>query len=205
MQASRDEPGEVGHVDEQVGADLVGDLAEAREVELARIRRPAGHDHLRPLLAGDPRDLVHVDHAGLAVDAVGDDLIQASGGVELHAVREVAAVGELEAHQLVAGLQQRVVDGDVRLRAGMRLHVDVVGAEQRLGAVDRELLGHVDELAAAVVAAAGIALRVLVGQHRALGLEHRHRHEVLGRDHLERPLLAVELLGQDLSDLGIDL
>ena len=103
------------------------------------------------------------------------------------------------------GLQQRVVDGDVRLRAGVRLDVGVLGAEQRLGAVDRELLGHVDELAAAVVAPAGIALGVLVGQHRALRLEHRHRHEVLGGDHLERALLAIELHDEDLGDLGIDL
>ena len=34
MQPGGDEPREVRHVDHQVGADLVGDLAEAREVEL---------------------------------------------------------------------------------------------------------------------------------------------------------------------------
>jgi hypothetical protein len=42
----------------------------------------------------------------------------------------------------------------VGLRAGMRLHVRVVGAEQLLGAVDRELLDLVHHLAAAVVALA---------------------------------------------------
>ena len=61
---------------------------------------------------------------------------------------------ELEPHQRVAGLQQRVVDGGVRLRARVRLDVGVLGAEQRLGPVDRELLGDVDVLAAAVVALA---------------------------------------------------
>ena len=65
----------------------------------------------------------------------------------------------------VARLQQRVVDGRVGLRARVRLDVRVLGAEQRLRAVDRELLDHVDELAAAVVALARIALGVLVGQH----------------------------------------
>ena len=58
-----DQPGEVGHVDHQQRADLVGDLAEAREVELARVGRPAGEQQLRPALARDPRDLVHVDQA----------------------------------------------------------------------------------------------------------------------------------------------
>ena len=110
-----------------------------------------------------------------------------------------------QAHDRVAGLQQRVVDGGVGLRAGVRLDVGVLGAEQRLGAVDRELLGDVHPLAAAVVAAPGIALGVLVGQHRALALEHRAGHEVLRGDHLERALLALELAAQDLGDLGIDL
>ena len=90
----------------------------------------------------------------LAVDLVGNDLVQAPGHVLLHAVRQVAAVGQREAHDRVAGLQQRVVDGRVGLGAGVRLDVRVLGAEQRLGAVDRELLGDVDELAAAVVARA---------------------------------------------------
>ena len=63
VQAGGDEAREVGHVDHQQRADLVGDLAEAREVELARVGRPAGDDQLRLALARDPRDLVHVDEA----------------------------------------------------------------------------------------------------------------------------------------------
>ena len=102
------------------------------------------------------------------------------------------------------GLQQRVVDGGVGLRAGVRLDVGVLGAEQRLRAVDRELLDDVDVLAAAVVALAGIALGVLVREHAALALEDRLRHEVLGRDHLERALLALELVTDRLGDLGVD-
>ena len=81
----------------------------------------------------------------------------------------------------------------------------MLGAEQLLGAVDRELLGDVDLLAAAVVAAAGVALGVLVGEHRAGGVEHRLRDEVLGRDHLERLLLALELAVEHPGDLGVDL
>jgi hypothetical protein len=47
----RDEAGEVRHVDEEQGADLVGDLPEAREVQVAGVGRPARDDHLRPALA----------------------------------------------------------------------------------------------------------------------------------------------------------
>ena len=81
----------------------------------------------------------------------------------------------------------------------------MLGAEERLRPVDRELLADVDFLAAAVVAAAGVALGVLVGEHRAGSVEHGLRHEVLGGDHLERALLARELAVEHLRDLGIDL
>ena len=62
------------------------------------------------------------------------------------------------------GLSSARIDRLVGLRAGVRLHVGVFGAEQLLGAVDGELLGDVDVLAAAVVALAGIAFGVLVGE-----------------------------------------
>ncbi len=119
-------------------------------------------------------------------------------------MREVAAVWQREAHDRVARLQQRVVDRRVGLRARVGLDVDVLGAEDRLGAIDRQLLGDVDELAAAVVAPARIALGVLVGQHAALAVEDRLGHEVLRGDHLERALLALELVLDGVGDLGID-
>ena len=75
----------------------------------------------------------------------------------------------------VARLQQRHVGRGVRLRAGVRLHVRVLGAEELLGAVAREVLHHVGELAAAVVALAGIALGVLVGEDRPGRFEHGAR------------------------------
>ncbi len=120
----------------------------------ARVGRPAGQQHLRPALTGDPCDLVHVDQAALAVDLVGGDVIEPARDIDLHAVGQVPAVCKGEAHDRVAWLQQGVVDGRVGLRARMRLDVGVLGAEQRLGAVDRQLLGDVDPLAAAVVAPA---------------------------------------------------
>ena len=105
----------------------------------------------------------------------------------------------------VARFEQRHVGGVVGLGAGVRLDVGVVGAEQLLGALDRQFLGDVDLLAAAVVAAAGVALGVLVGQHRADRVEHGLRHEVLRGDHLQRALLAAQLALEDGGDLGVDL
>ena len=151
--AGRHQPGEVGHVDEQLRADLVGDPPELGEVELARVGGPARDDHLRPVLLGQPLHLLHVDAVVLAPHLVAGDLVELARHVQLHAVREVAAVGQLHAEDRVARLDQRHVDGVVGLGAGVRLDVGVLGAEQLLGAVDRELLGDVDPLAAAVVAA----------------------------------------------------
>ena len=88
------------------------------------------------------------------------------------------------------GLQQRQEHRLVHLAAGVRLDVGEAGAEQLLGALDRERLGDVDEFAAAVIAPARIALGVFVGQHRALRLEHRAADDVLGRDQLDLVALA---------------
>ena len=77
----------------------------------------------------------------------------------------MATAGQIEAHVGVGRLQEREEYRLVRLGARMRLNVGVDGAEELLHAVDRDGLDLVDELAAAVVALAGIALGVLVGQH----------------------------------------
>ena len=71
-----DQAREVRHVDHEQRADLVGDLAEAGEVELAGVGRPARDDHLRLALAGHRGDRVHVDQRRLAVDLVRRDVVQ---------------------------------------------------------------------------------------------------------------------------------
>src|SRR5665647_424369 len=50
----------------------------------------------------------------------------------------------------------------------MRLHVGGLGAKNLLDAVNGELLGDVNKFAATVVAAAGVAFGVFVGELRAL-------------------------------------
>ena len=87
---------------------------------------------------------------------------------------------------------------------GVRLHVRVLGVEQRLRAIDGELLDLVDDLAAAVVAASRVALRVLVRGNAAHGLEHRGPREVLGRDQLDLAPLPLELPADQPGDLGVD-
>ncbi|MDT4842831.1 hypothetical protein FQZ97_767460 [compost metagenome] len=193
----------MGHVDEQVGAYLVGDGAEAREVQDLRVGGEAGDDHLRLVLHCQALDFVVVDQAGGGVQAVLHGVVQLAGGRHLGAVGQVAAVGQAHAEDGVAGVQQGQVDGAVGLGAGVRLDVGVVGAEQLLGAVDGQLLDLVDELATTVVALARIAFGVLVGQHRALGFHHRRAGVVLGGDQLDVLFLALGFLLHGGEQVGI--
>ena len=61
FQARGNEPGEMRHVDHQIGADGIGDGAETREIDDARIGGAAGDDQGRLMLLGQPLDLVIVD------------------------------------------------------------------------------------------------------------------------------------------------
>ena len=126
------------------------------------IRRAAADDHLRPVLAGEVAHLVVVDELGVLAHAVVDGVEPLAGEVDLRAVGQVAAVRQAHRQHGVAGLDEGAVRGEVGARPAVRLQVGVLGAEQLLGALDAELLGPVDDLAAAVVAPAGVALGVLV-------------------------------------------
>ena len=108
--------------------------------------------------------------------------------------------------------QDRVTDighghegSGVCLRTSVGLNVDVVAAEDLLRALDRERFGNIDKLAATVVAAAGVALRVLVRQNGALRLKHSARNEILRCNHLEGLALAPQLGVQHCLNFGVQL
>ena len=204
MHARGDEAGDMSDVGEQHGAHLVGDLAERREVDDPRVGAVAADDELGPMGAGQGAHLIEVDGLGLGVHMVGHHVVGAARVVDVETVREMTAVRELHGHHRVAGLEQREERGEIGGGAGMRLHVDVLGAEKRLAAIDGQLFDLVDDIAAAVVARPRQALGVLVGEHRARRLEHRATREVLAGDELERLLLAGELRAQQLVELRIE-
>ena len=203
MAARRHEAGDVRHVDHEVGAHGVRDLREALEVDDARVGGGAGDDDLGLFGLGLLGDGVVVDALGPLVDAVGDDVIELAGEVGGRAVREVPAVVEGHAHDLVARLHERGQRRVVRLRPGVRLHVGKARPEELLGALASEVLHLVDRPAAAVVALAGQALGVLVGEWGPDCLHHRLGDEVLGRDELDRGALAAQLVAHGREDLRI--
>ena len=100
-------------------------------------------------------------------------------------------------------LAQGLVHGEVGLGAGVGLHIGIIGAEELLGPLNGDVLHHVHALTAAVVALAGIALCVLVGEDGAGGGQDSGADDVLRVDQLDVLLLAVVLGADGLSHLGI--
>ena len=73
---------------------------------------------------------------------------------------QMAAVGQVHSHEGVPGLEQRHVDGHVRLGTAVGLDVRVLGAEELDGApADGETFDDVDYLASTVVTPARDSLR----------------------------------------------
>ena len=204
MQAGGDQAREMRHVDQEDGADRIGDLAEARKIDDARIGAAARDDHLRLVLFGQAGQLVVIDALVVAAHAVGNHLIGLARKVERMAVRQVAAVRQVHAQDRVAGLKHRGIGGLIGLRSGMRLHVGVLGAEELLGAVASQVLDDVDELAAAVIALAGIAFGVLVGEDAAGGFQHGFGGEVLAGDQFQPAVLALDFVLDGFVNLGVD-
>ncbi len=112
-------------------------------------------------------------------------------------------MGQAHPENGVARFQRREKNRLVRLGPGMRLDVGEIGAEQLFRPVDRQPFDDVDIFAAAVVAPAGVALRVLVGELRALRRQDGRARIVLGGDELDVVFLPLVLGGNGSPDVGI--
>ena len=203
MLATRDQTRDVCHVDHQQRAAAVRDVGEDLKIDRPGIGRRACHKELRMVAAHQILDLIVVDAAGLRVDAVADAVVVFAGEVHARAVGQVAAAGQIHAHERVAGLQQGGVDLQIRLRAGMRLHVGVGCAEERPGALHRNVLQHVDVVAAAVIPLARITLGVFVRQDGTHGGDDGRGGDVLRGDQLDVLLLTVKFVFDAGGDLRV--
>ena len=105
----------------------------------------------------------------------------------------MAARGEIEAHEGVAGVHQGEKDALIGLAAGIGLDIGEAAIEQLAGAFDRQIFRDVDELAPPVIAPARIAFGVFVGHDRALRLEHGAGDDVFRGDEFDSVALAAEL------------
>ncbi len=116
---------------------------------------------------------------------------------------QVAPVRQRHAEHRVAWLAGREKYGLVGLRARMGLDVREFRAKELGHAINRKLLSHVDELAAAVVAFAWIAFRIFVGELRPLRRHHRGAGVVFRRNQLDVGFLATVLAADGLPELWV--
>ena len=181
------------HVDHQIGADPVGDRAKPGEIDDPRIGAAAGDDQFRPMRLGEPAlDLVEIDLRVLGADAIADR-------VEPFARQVGASRRASDGRRRRATCREwcRPADSKARNTAWFACApacgwtLAKRAAKEPSGAVDRQRFGDIDKFAPAVIAAAGIAFGVFVGQHRALRFEHRARRRC-SRWRSARSAIAVD-------------
>src|SRR5258706_4872255 len=118
-------------------------------------------------------------------------------------MRKVAARIDTHAENRIPGLEDREEDALISLAPGMRLYIRELTAEKLLDAIDSKFLGHVDNVATAVITPPWIAFRILIGENRPRCFEDRARHVVFRGDQLNFIALPNEFAGDDAGDLGV--
>src|SRR6266550_6155137 len=136
MLTACNEAGDMRHVDEKNCANGIGNLSQPRKINRARIGGCACGDHDWSHFFGLFLQRVVIDSLGLLVHAVMSDLIKFAGEICRMSVSEMTAVREVHRENFVTRLNGGEIDRHVRLRAAVRLHVQMLRTEQTLSAVD---------------------------------------------------------------------
>ncbi len=137
------------------------------------------------MLVGQPIHLVVIDPLVVLFHAVRNHFVQLSREVQRVSVREMPAMCQVQAEYGIARLHHCKIDSHVGRSACVRLHVRMVGLEQRFRPSDGQALDDIHVLAAAVIAASWVAFGVLVREDGTSGFENRAADEVFRRDELE--------------------
>ena len=177
------------HIDQKERSHRLGDLGKAFKVNVQAVSRSPGDDQFGAGLMGLALHGVVVD-GFLRVEPVTDHLEPLAAQVQRHAMGQVTTFGQAHAHDGVAWFQEGQKNRLVGRGAAVRLDVGRIGAEELACPIDGQSLGDIDVFAAAVVALAGVAFSVFVGQLRTLGCHHRGRGIVFARNQLYVVLLA---------------
>jgi len=109
--ARRHQAGHVRDIGQQIRAHLVGDGAEFRPVGRIGVGREPGNDDLGPGVERLLPDRVVVQVIGLFVDVVAGNVVDQPAPVNRAAMRQMAAVQQVESHDGVARLEQRAIYG----------------------------------------------------------------------------------------------
>ncbi len=198
------QPGDVGDIGQEHGSGLVGNRPKSGEIDDPGVGAGPADDEPGTMGEGQVPHLVVIDQAGAGLHPVEDHPIKEPGKVYVQPVAEVAAVRKVHGQDGVAGVESRHQDGEVGLGPGVGLDIGVLGPEKFPGPGDRQFLHPIDPGAAPVVASAGVALGVFVGQGRTQGQEHLGAGVVLGGNQDQLLVLARDLAGDAAGDLRIE-
>ena len=172
------------NIREQVGPHRIRDLAEARPIHRPRVGRiPRDNE----LWLGTQRQLLHrivIDLFRHRIDRIMHRIEKLARAVHRRAVRQVPAVQQVQPHDRLPRLHQRMVHRVVRRRPRERLHVHVqvvcrhlLGGKQLCTAPPRQLLRRIGILHPFIIAPVGIApvMRQPGRKIQRLGLHHPAR------------------------------
>ena len=167
---------DMGHINHEAGANFIGYLTEPLVVNDSGIGTGAGDDQFGSMLSRQFGDIVIVQSFGLLADAVGYDLVDHPGEIDRTTHGKMPPMGQVHTQIGIPRFKDGQIDRHIRLGTRMGLHVRMVCTEDLLGPRDSQVLDYVVILTPPVIPASWISFRILVGHHRALGLEDRFTH-----------------------------
>ena len=138
------------------------------------------------------------------IQAVRDRFEPFARHIERHTVRQVSAFSQTHAEERIAGIQQGKKHRLIRLRATIGLNIGSFGTEQFFNAINRQRFDHINKFTAAVIALAGIAFSVFIGELAALRFHHGGAGVVFRSDQLDMVLLALIFMGDGGIQLRIN-
>ena len=103
VHAGSDEARDVRHIDHEISADGIGDLAELLEIDDPCIGTGTGYDQFRMTFVCDPSDFFVIDHA-VIVYAIRYNVKICTGKICRASVCQMSAVCKVHAHHGISRL-----------------------------------------------------------------------------------------------------
>ena len=193
---------DVSDIHHQISAYHIGNLPESLEIQSPSVGAGSCHDQFRTALFGDPLHLIVVNKA-LPIDSVGNDVEVSAGKIGRASMGQMSSLGEIHAHDCIAGFQQGEKHSHVGLSAGMGLYIGVGAAKQLLGSLNGQGLHLIHTLAASVETFSRITLRIFIGKRASHGGHHRFGYPVFRRDQFNMAVLALQLRRDQIRNFRI--
>ena len=191
------------HINHKIRADLIRDLPEFLKINDSGICACAGDDHLRLMLLRQSPNFLIIDQHVLFTDVVRYDLKPFPRHVDGTAMRQMAAIRKTHPQNLVSRLQHCKKHGHIRLCAGVRLHVRMLGAKQLFGALNSKIFYNINVFATAVITFSRISFCVFVCQRAAHRLHDRFTDKIFRSDQFDLIPLPGKFLFDRVGDFRI--